>query len=306
MKAKAVKLLAAAVALAAGGAADAASKADDGWFTFISWNVGHHAMGLKSRPTIPPGQDEAYLHMYRTFIGDARIVGICEYSAEFTTNQPMKTAEVLFGDYDVKVEGTRRGAQCDSIFLRDCRLIERREREYPKRSQKVYYQLARVVMDGREVCVVETHLDRDLGEKDTLPRREYRADQMRTIIEDMAKEKYVIVGGDFNIAKHPGDTAEHASEFDVFAEAGYTLANRGQLVTWPSWSAPKRECPIDNIMVKGFEMRDVQVRGHIKLSDHKMISCRLRFADAAPAPQPAQCRTAAHKPLTTEFRRRGE
>ena len=73
-------------------AMSAAAKPDDGWFTFVSWNVGHHAMGLKGRPTIPPGQDEAYLHMYKTFIGDARVVGICEYSAEFTTNQPMKTA----------------------------------------------------------------------------------------------------------------------------------------------------------------------------------------------------------------------
>jgi len=130
------------------------------------------------------------------------------------------------------------------------------------------------------VCVVETHLDWDLGEKDTLPRREYRADQMRTIIADMAKEKYVIIGGDFNIKNnHPGDTKDHATEFDVFAEAGYTLANRGQLITWPSWHNPKRECPIDNIMVKGFEMSDVQVRGHNKLSDHKMISCRLKFKE---------------------------
>ena len=67
--------------------------------------------------------------------------------------------------------------------------------------------------------------------------------------------------------------------FDVFAEAGYTLANRGQLITWPSWHNPKRECPIDNILVKGFEMSDVQVRGHDKLSDHKMISCRLKFKE---------------------------
>ena len=82
-------------------------------------------MGLKSRPTIPPGQDEAYLHMYKTFIGDARIVGICEYSAEFTTNQPMKTAEVLYGGYDVKIEGTPRGAQCNSLFMKGCKLMEK-------------------------------------------------------------------------------------------------------------------------------------------------------------------------------------
>ena len=251
----------------------------DGSFRVVSWNVGHQAMGLHRNPSIPPGMGEKYLGMYREFIGDARIIGVCEYSAAFSTNEPIRTAEALYGGYDVKIEGTQRGAQCNSIFIRDCKLIESREREYPKRSQKVYYQLARVLMDGREVCVVQTHLDWDLGEKDTLPRREWRADQMRTIIADMANEKYVIVAGDFNVMKHPGDAADHASEYDVFAEAGYTLANKGQLVTWPAWSDPKRECPIDNIMTKGFEMSDVQVKGHDKLSDHKMISCFLKFAN---------------------------
>ena len=61
--------------------------------------------------------------------------------------------------------------------------------------------------------------------------------------------------------------------------SGYPVANRGQLISWPSSHNPKRECPIDNIMVKGFEMSDVQVRGHNKLSDHKMISCRLKFKE---------------------------
>ena len=65
----------------------------------------------------------------------------------------------------------------------------------------------------------------------------------------------------------------------MFVEAGYTLANRGQLITWPSWNNPERECAIDNIIVKGFKMSDVKVKGHNKLSDHKMLSCRLMFAD---------------------------
>lgn len=269
----------AAVAASAADAATAAEEGNDGSFRVISWNIGHHALGRSRQPTIPAGQDEAYLKMYRDFIGDARIAGICEYSSEFTTNQPMKTAEVLFGDYDVKVEGTQRGAQCNSLFLKGCELLEAREREYPNRSQKVYYQLARVLMDGREVCVVETHLDWDRGDDDELPRREWRADQMRTLIADMADEKYVIIGGDFNIGRSRDDAAGHAAEYDVFAEAGYTLANRGQLITWPAWRVPSLECPIDNIIVKGFVMTDVEVKGHDKLSDHKMLSCRLRFAD---------------------------
>lgn len=266
-------------ALAADAASAAPAEPGDGSFRVVSWNIGHHALGRARQPAIPPGQDESYMEMYRDFIGEARIAGICEYSADFTTNQPMKTAESLFGDYDVKIEGTQRGAQCNSLFLKGCELLESVEREYPNRSQKVYYQLARVLMDGREVCVIQTHLDWDRGDDDELPRREWRADQMRTLVADMAVEKYVIIGGDFNIGRSRDDASGHASEYGVFAEAGYTLANRGQLITWPAWSVPTLEAPLDNIIVKGFEMTDVEVKAHDRLSDHKMLCCRLRFID---------------------------
>ena len=261
-------------------AAPAAKGGEDGgWFTFVTWNIGHQALGKKCHPTIPPGQDEKYAAEYRAFLEplNARIAGICEYSEEFSTNSPAKTADVLFGGYDVKIEGTRRGAQCNSLFMNGCRVKETFEREYPKRSQRVYYRLVRVEMDGREVCVVQTHLDWDLGKDD--PRRRFRADQMRTLIEDMAKERYVIIAGDFNIAKLPEDTPEHAVEFDVFENAGYTLANRGQLITWPSWREPAREQPIDNIIVKGFEVSDVAVKTSERLSDHKLLCCKLKFKD---------------------------
>ena len=67
------------------------AESGDGSFKVVSWNVGHHSMGLKDRPTIPHGQDEVYLDMYKSFIRGARVVGICEYSAEFTTNKLMKS-----------------------------------------------------------------------------------------------------------------------------------------------------------------------------------------------------------------------
>ena len=267
--------LAATLAAAGGRSPSTAVAADDGWFTVVSWNVGHHAMGIGRRPTIPPGQDDEYLKGYRSFIGGARVVGLCEYSAEFSTNQTLRTVDALFDGYDVKLEGTDMFPQSNSIFAKGCRLIETEERQYPKKKRAKYYKFARVAMDGREVCVIETHLDFDIGPED--PLREARVDQMRTLIADMAKEKYVIICGDFNISTRPEDTPSHAVEYDVFAKAGYTLANRGQLMTWPSYKKPNRLQPLDNIIVKGFEMRNVQVKSSDKLSDHKMISCQLRF-----------------------------
>ena len=246
-------------------------------FRVVAWNVGHHARGIGARPTIPPGMDETYRREYREFIGDARVVGICEYSEEFSTNSPVRTVDALFSDYDVKLEGTRRFPQGNSLFFKKCRLIETKEREYPKRKRAKYYKFARVEMDGREVCVIETHLDFDTGPND--PLREARADQMRTIIADMANEKYVIICGDFNISSRPEDTKDHAVEYDVFAKAGYAMANRGQLMTWPSYRNPKREQPLDNIIVKGFEISDVEVKSSERLSDHKMLSCNLRFLE---------------------------
>ena len=271
-------LQAAAVGVLVGGLLPAYA-AENGWFAVVTWNVGHHAMGIGRRPTIPPGKDDEYLKGYRDFIGDARVVGLCEYSVEFSTNQPLKTVDALFSGYDVKLEGTVRFPQCNSIFARKCRVIESKERAYPKHKRAKYYKFARLDIDGRDVCVIETHLDFDTGPDD--PLREARADQMRTLIADMAKERYVIICGDFNISRHPEDTANHAVEYDVFAKAGYTLANRGQLMTWPSYKNPnpKQLQPIDNIMVKGFEMRNVQVKSSEKLSDHKVLSCELKFKD---------------------------
>ena len=248
-------------------------------FRVVAWNVGHHARGIGARPTIPPGMDEAYRREYREFIGDARVVGICEYSEEFSTNSPVRTVDALVSDYDVKLEGTRRFPQGNSLFFKNCRLIETKEREYPKRKRAKYYKFARVEMDGREVCVIETHLDFDTGPDD--PLREARADQMRTIIADMANEKHVIICGDFNISSRPEDTKDHAAEYDVFAKAGYAMANHGQLMTWPSYRNPKREQPLDNIIVKGFEISDVQVKSSERLSDHKMLSCNLSFLEEA-------------------------
>ena len=137
------------------------SSVDDGWFTVVTWNVGHHARGIGGRPTIPPGKDDEYLKGYRDFIGDARVVGLCEYSVEFSTNQPLKTVDALFSGYDVKLEGTVRFPQCNSIFARKCRLIESKERAYPKHKRAKYYKFARLDIDGRDVCVIETHLDFD-------------------------------------------------------------------------------------------------------------------------------------------------
>ena len=72
-----------------------------------------------------------------------------------------------------------------------------------------------------EMCRVDSRSTMDFASE-----RKVRADQMRTLIADMEKERYVIICGDFNISRHPEDTANHAVEYDVFAKAGYTLANR--------------------------------------------------------------------------------
>jgi endonuclease/exonuclease/phosphatase family metal-dependent hydrolase len=246
-------------------------------FTVVSWNVGHHARGVKRYPAIPPGRDGEFRAKCLKFIGGARIAGLSEYSHMFSTNSTATTAETLFSGYALKLEGTDMFPQCNSIFVMDGKLLETRERRYPKRKRAKYYKFARVELDGHEVCIIVTHLDFDTGPDD--PLREARADQMRTIIADMAKEKYVIVCGDFNISPRSGDTKDHAAEYDVFADAGYTLAHRGGLVTWPAHKGSNRECGLDNIMVKGFEMSDVRTESYPTFSDHRLLSCRLKFKD---------------------------
>ena len=125
------------------------------------------------------------------------------------------------------------------------------------RKQKRTYIVSTIVLNGEKVYIVETHLD--------VPRyKEQRAAQIRELIGAFEKADKVIICGDFNVSS--------LSEYDIFKNHGYMLANHGKfgdIVTFP-WK--KKGSCIDNIICKGFDIKSIQVYD-TGLSDHYAIAC---------------------------------
>lgn len=78
-----------------------------------------------------------------------------------------------------------------------------------------------------------------------------------------------IICADFNIANN--------SEYDIFKEAGFCLANCGDNGTFYTYPAYNPESALDNIIVKGFNIKNVSTLRDPNLSDHCLIKCTLYF-----------------------------
>lgn len=93
-----------------------------------------------------------------------------------------------------------------------------------------------------------------------------RTAMLERIIEKYANEDYVIVCGDFNV--------NSIHEFDIFADAGYSMANSSERIiyTFPASGCDANNIKpwscLDNIIVKGFNIETVRLVNDPLLSDH--------------------------------------
>lgn len=243
-----------------------------GSLRFATWNIGHFSWGRMSNPTVTSAEAPAISRDYRKFLRemDADVLGICEYSAEFTCDGDEKSDECVFSGYPQAAKGPKRAFQHDVVFFRRFRELERRRKFYPRHQQDTYYQAVKLDVFGRGVWFVETHLDWKIWEPGHAGDR---IDQMKTLIADFASEPFVVIGGDFNIAalRPDGTRRFTVEEFGLFAAAGYQMANDGSVAT------AKRNAPLDNIFVRGLTLSDVRFHKAGDLSDHDAVSCRLAF-----------------------------
>jgi endonuclease/exonuclease/phosphatase family metal-dependent hydrolase len=134
-------------------------------------------------------------------------------------------------------------------------------------SQTRTYQKGYIICNGKRICVINCHLDWTSAERRT---------EMNTILGVMQGEEYVICCGDFNV--------ESVSEFDMFSEAGYKLANCGifgQYNTWPHGSSSWPNEVVDNVIVSSnIDIQDVQMlsgTGDYEVSDHAALMVSLRI-----------------------------
>ena len=249
-------------------------------FRYVSWNIGHYAYGRGKDTKVSVENAPALAAQYNQFLDrvGADVLGICEYSENFTSNGAFKASQAVFGRYREQHVGPREEWQWNCIFLNGFKVLEKRVKHYPKHRQKTYYVAVKVdIGDGRTAWFVQTHLDWGTY----FPGHEGdRADQMRVLIEDFKDEPRVVIAGDFNTLKWHPPAKEGANpwessnpeEFQTFVKAGYTLANADGRMTAPTH---KPSLSIDNVIARGFRMSDVEFINCGDLSDHMAVGCTL-------------------------------
>jgi endonuclease/exonuclease/phosphatase family metal-dependent hydrolase len=233
-------------------------------FIISTWNIGHFANGKKDHSLINPKNFQKKLNLYRRLLTDsirADIVCVNEYSKIFgidNNQRERQTKSLLFGSFKSRKEGRQVGFSCNSIFsnirIRNTkeRLFRRSEpfiKETP-RAANYYYLVSDLYVDGKRIKLVCAHT--------TSRAIKICRAQIKELIEEFASYDRVIMCGDWN-----------TTNFSQFRKAGYSLANKGSLITFPS-----KSYAFDNIMVKGLRIDDVRVI-KTNLSDHYPLVCRL-------------------------------
>ena len=232
--------------------------------TVGTWNIGHFSKGKVDHSTISSSNFEMELARFRTFVNNTLKVDILcvnEFSDIFYRDSLEKHiwAETsIFGGYKEHRVFKQNRFVCNAIFGKtDLRNAGMRPFLYTDSIKKersnidwFYYTWADITIGGEDVKLVCTHL---INRADRLCQ-----DQISQLIKAFEPYDRVIICGDMNTVN-----------FTKFVDAGYMLANDGTLVTFP-----RRSDPLDNIVVKGLEISDVNVI-KTNLSDHYPIICRI-------------------------------
>ena len=238
--------------------------------TVASWNIGHFALGkaADSRIVLNEAPDKALA--YRRFIDalGADIMAVVEYSPEFVRDADgqmlLATRDEVFAGYTNAIVGPKWEYNGNAIFSNGFPLGVGETTRFAHATQPRYYLTTDITIGGKTVKVVSTHLDWNQGEHGA----EYRAIQIKELIDTFDAYPYVILCGDWNVG--------NPAEYDAFLRAGYRMANHGvvgDLLTYPAGDNPRSA--LDNIIVKGFVPSRVRVLNEPTLSDHCLIAADL-------------------------------
>lgn len=134
------------------------------------------------------------------------------------------------------------------------------------------YAKAYTTVNSKSVCIMNAHLS---FEEDITVSRLH---QIQELLAAAKQEEYVIITGDFNVYT--------PDEFQLFADAGYSLANCGafgEFTTWPNFgknpTSTANRC-LDNIIVSpSIQIQDAYVEDR-ELSDHALVVAKLKLLDA--------------------------
>ena len=235
--------------------------------TVAHWNIGHFALGRSSDTTIFAEESESMSSIYKALLDsiDADIIGICEYNPTFSRGGE-KSSSYIFTSYPFNCIGAKYSYNCNAIFSR-AKLNNSKIVFFEHCVQQRYYVVSEININGHMVFFVETHLDWNQG----IEGKGCRTDQIKTLVNAFSDYPYVIICADYNVSD--------VREFQLFVDADFTLTNGGghEVVYTSPASNPKH--PLDNIIVKGFNVLDLDVKGDCDLSDHCLIKSRLTIEE---------------------------
>lgn len=261
------------LAVTAGGAFTGSRAFAAGKFTKItvaSWNIGHFALGESNDTRITQSNAGTKRLAYCKFLNDvnADILAMMEYNPNFVNATDSTAAvparEAIAGNYRYAEIGKKESYNCNALFSNVMPWSKTVSAKYEEATEARYYICSEIILDGRKIKVVSTHLDWSNGERGVV----CRAWQIKKLVDIFKNDKYVILCADWN--------TESSAEYGPFREAGYTMANHGllgALATWPT--GDHAVSAIDNIIVKGFAIQGVHVRQCPGLSDHALIQADL-------------------------------
>ena len=242
------------------------------------WNIGHFSGGNGMKTAIPEEKLSQATAAFRGYLDEigADVIGLCEYSYMFCNSDkilnlgPVYAKDTLFGEYSFGYEGPQHRYSGNALFAK-CAVKDLRKKLFACNQGAVishtdlikagdyYYVKATLDVDGAPVTLVVTHLAFDGNlDPDTLNEA-----QLLELVEVLKAEERVVIIGDFNCKRF--------ASFDIFKNAGYTLANDGSLATYPTGT---NNPALDNIIVKGLQVKNARVY-ETQLSDHYAFSAEI-------------------------------
>lgn len=248
------------------------------YLSIFDWNIGHFSNGAQKNSTITSAQYAQKVDAFRAILSTERpdFFGIVEYSAVFgknTNNVDVNTKDELFSFDQTAYESTQMNYSCNALFARyglpiyniqinnyDCLENEVISHTSLLSAQDFRYISADMYAFGVTIKVVVTHMAFDLNRPGVLT-----TNQINELISKYASYPYVLMMGDFNV--------NSVSEYDLFVNAGYNIANDGRFNTYRPGGTP-----LDNIVAKGLTIFDAQMLT-TDLSDHNALLCKINKAD---------------------------
>ena len=174
---------------------------------------------------------------------------------------------------DIRASARNKPAKIDVVTLPRTIDVDGKPRSTPR------YRALRLVFDrgGRSLAVygvhlvAESHLPKGATPSDgPSPSQKLRQLQFKALMEDARAFDHAILSGDFN--------AQKPWEYDVFAKAGYSIANCSAAF---GTHATLRNIPADNVVVSpGLSFADFKVlKSYVLDTDHFPLVATIRLAN---------------------------